>query len=179
LRPPSAMENRMTASRDFQPLVVLTLALQGELFAIEAARVREILDLVAITDVPGADRFVNGLINVRGRVVPLADLRLRFAMEQRPPTIDTRIVVIEIDVDGDPMIVGIRADKVYGVTELAPSALEETPRIGLRWRPEFISCIGKRDGDFIAVLDIGRVFSQAAMPDMAVDGKLPLSTASG
>lgn len=168
----------MTASRDFQPLVILTLALQGELFAIEAARVREILDLVPITDVPGADRFVNGLINVRGRVVPLADLRLKFAMEQRPPTIDTRIVVIEIEIDGDPMVVGIRADKVYGVTELAPSALEETPRIGLHWRPEFISCIGKRDGDFIAVLDIGRVFSQAAAPDMAVDSKLPLSLAS-
>jgi purine-binding chemotaxis protein CheW len=173
------MENRMTASRDFQPLVVLTLALQDELFAIEAARVREILDLVPITDVPGADRFVNGLINVRGRVVPLADLRLKFAMEQRPPTIDTRIVVIEIEIDGDPMIVGIRADKVYGVTELAPSALEETPRIGLHWRPEFISCIGKRDGDFIAVLDIGRVFSQAVTPDVAADGKLPLSAVSG
>src|SRR5271169_2244063 len=84
----------MSASRDFQPLVVLTLALQGETFAVEAARVREILDQIPITDVPGADRFVNGLINVRGRVVPLADLRLKFNMEQRPPTIDTRIVVI-------------------------------------------------------------------------------------
>jgi len=161
----------MTASRDFQPLVVLTLALQGETFAIEAARVREILDQIPITDVPGADRFVNGLINVRGRVVPLADLRLKFGMEQRPTTIDTRIVVIEIELDGDPTIVGIRADKVYEVTELAPSALEETPRIGLRWRPEFITCIGKRAGDFIAVLDIGRVFSHAAAADTATDGR--------
>jgi len=168
----------MSSSRDFQPLVVLTLALQGETFAIEAARVREILDLIPITDVPGADRFVNGLINVRGRVVPLADLRLKFAMEQRPPTIDTRIVVIEIDIDGDPTIVGIRADKVYEVAELAPSALEETPRIGLRWRPEFIDCIGKRNGDFIAVLDIGRVFSHAFATDMAMDAKPAAATLS-
>jgi purine-binding chemotaxis protein CheW len=173
------MENRMTASRELQPLVVLTLALQGETFAIEAARVREILDQIPITDVPGADRFVNGLINVRGRVVPLADLRLKFGMEQRPPTIDTRIVVIEVDIDGDPTIVGIRADKVYEVAELAPSALEETPRIGLRWRPEFINCIGKRNGDFIAVLDIGRVFSHAAAADAATDNKLPLTAVSG
>jgi len=177
----------LTASREFQPLVVLTLALQGDIFAIEAAQVREILDVVPITDVPGADRFVSGLINVRGRVVPLADLRLKFGMEQRPPTIDTRIVVIEIEIAGDPMIVGIRADKVYGVTELEPSALEETPRIGLHWRPEFISCIGKRDGDFIAVLDIGRVFAPATAPDlvpgmtpgMAPDSQLALSVTSG
>jgi purine-binding chemotaxis protein CheW len=161
----------MSSTRDFQPLVVLTLALQGETFAIEAARVREILDQIPITDVPGADRFVNGLINVRGRVVPLADLRLKFGMEQRPPTIDTRIVVIEVEIDGDPTIVGIRADKVYEVAELAPSVLEETPRIGLRWRPEFISCIGKRNGEFIAVLDIGRVFSRATTPDATTDSR--------
>jgi purine-binding chemotaxis protein CheW len=158
----------MSARRDFQPLVVLTLELQGEIFAILATQVREILDLVQVTEVPGADPFVYGLINVRGRVVPLADLRLKFAMEQRPATIDTRIVVIEVEIDGDPIIVGIRVDKVYEVTELAPSDLEETPRIGLRWRPEFITCIGKRDGAFIAVLDIGRVFSRVLVADQAV-----------
>jgi len=168
----------MSASQDFQPLVVLTLELQGETFAIEAARVREILDLVPITEVPGADRFVNGLINVRGRVVPLADLRLRFAMEPRPPTIDTRIVVLEVEIDGDPTVVGIRADKVNEVTELAPAALEETPRIGLRWRPEFIACIGKRDDDFIAVLDLGRVFSRAAATDPAADSRSAMPAAA-
>ena len=149
----------MTALHDGEALTVLPLELQGELFAIEAAQVREILDLVAVTDVPGADPAVHGLINVRGRVVPLADLRLKFGMEQRAATIDTRIVVIEITIDGDPTAVGIRADKVYEVTELAATALEETPRVGLRWRPEFIRCFGKRGGDFIAVLDIGRIFA--------------------
>jgi purine-binding chemotaxis protein CheW len=157
----------MSTRRDFQPLVLLTLELQGEIFAILATQVREILDLVPVTDVPGADPFVYGLINVRGRVVPLADLRLKFAMEQRPPTIDTRIVVIEVAIDGEPIIVGIRVDKVYEVTELTSSALEETPRIGLRWRPEFITCVGKRNGSFIAVLDMGRVFSRAVITDQA------------
>ena len=91
--------------------------------------------------------------------MPLADLRLKFGMEQTPPTIDTRIVVIEVEIDGDIATVGIRADKVYEITEVAASALEETPRIGMRWRPEFIHCIGKRGDDFIVVLDIGRIFS--------------------
>jgi purine-binding chemotaxis protein CheW len=169
----------MSKTREFQSLVVLTLELQGETFAIPATQVREILDMVPITDVPDADPFVAGLINVRGRVVPLADLQRKFAMQPRPDTIDTRIVVIEVEIDGEPTIVGIRADKVDEVTELVSSALEETPRIGLRWRPEYITCIGKRDGNFIAVLDMQRVFAQAIAPDMAVDGKPAMSAAAG
>ncbi|MBK1662927.1 chemotaxis protein CheW [Rhodospirillum rubrum] len=148
-------------------LEVLTLGLAGEIFAIEASHVREILDLVPITEVPNSAAFVNGLINVRGKVVPLADLRLKFGMEQKPPTIDTRIVVIEVLVDGDPLIVGIRADKVYEITQVAAGALEETPRIGMRWRSDYITCIGKRDADFLVVLDIGRIFSQSEPHDEA------------
>ena len=146
-------------------LEILTLDLQGEIFALEAACVREILDLPSITEVPGSQPFVRGLINVRGKVVPVADLRIKFGMELTPPTIDTRIVVIEIDIDGDPTTVGIRADKVHEVTEVAASALEETPRIGMRWRPEFIRCIGKRGADFIIVPDIARIFAGAALDE--------------
>jgi purine-binding chemotaxis protein CheW len=140
-------------------LEVLTLDLQGEVFALEASCVREILDLPQITEVPGSQPFVPGLINVRGKVVPVADLRIKFGMELTPPTIDTRIVVIDIDIDGDATSVGIRADKVHEVTEVAAASLEETPRIGMRWRPEFIRCVGKRDADFIIVPDIARLFA--------------------
>jgi purine-binding chemotaxis protein CheW len=121
--------------------------------------VREILDLVPVTEVPNSAPFVNGLINVRGKVVPLADLRLKFGMPTTPPTIDTRIVVIEVMIDGDPAIVGVRSDKVYEIAQLVAADLEETPRIGMRWRPDYISCIGKRGGDFIAVLNVERIFS--------------------
>lgn len=140
-----------------RPLEVLTLDLQGEIFALEAGHVREILDFGAVTEVPGSQPFVNGLINVRGKVVPLADLRVKLGMELRPPTIDTRIVVIEADIAGEPTTVGLRADKVYEVTELAPSSLDEAPKIGMSWRSEFIRCIGKREDNFIVVLDIGRI----------------------
>jgi purine-binding chemotaxis protein CheW len=149
----------MTTWNGSRSLEVLTLALQGEIFALEVTHVREILDLVPITEVPNSQPFVSGLINVRGKVVPLADLRLKFGMQQTSPTIDTRIVVVEVEIDGDPITVGLRADKVYEITEVAAAALEETPRIGMRWRPEFIRCIGKRGSDFIVVLDIGRIFS--------------------
>lgn len=139
-------------------LEVLTLTLQGEKFALEAGRVQEILDLVNVTEVPGGPAFLNGLVNVRGKVVPLADLRLKFEMAPTPPTIDTRIIVINILLDGEMTTVGLLADKVHEVTEMNAELLEDTPRIGMRWRPEFIRCIGKHGGDFIAVLDIDRVF---------------------
>ena len=141
-------------------LVVLILELQGEPFAIETRHVHEILDPVPITAVPGADHTVDGLINVRGRVVPLADLRLIFGMPPEEEGRDARIVVIEVEIDGDPTTIGIRADKVNEVTELAADSLESTPRIGLRWEPEFITCIGKRNDAFVAVLDMGRIFSR-------------------
>lgn len=149
----------MKAAMIDRPLEVLTMDLQGQTFALEAAQVREILDLVPVTEVPGSQPFVNGLINVRGKVVPVADLRLKFGMEQAEDTIDTRIVVIEIELDRVPTIVGIRADKVHEVTELAPAALADVPRVGMRWRPDFIRFIGKRGNDFIVIPDIARILS--------------------
>jgi purine-binding chemotaxis protein CheW len=136
----------------------LTLRLQDELFAVEACSVREILDLVPITEVPNASPFVGGLINVRGRVVPLADLRVMFGMDRPEPDQDTRIVVMEIDIDGEPTVAGILADKVHDVTDIEAASIEEAPKVGMRWRPEFIRGIGKRNGGFIIIPDLGRIF---------------------
>ncbi len=166
----------MTQATD-RSLVVLILELQGESFAIETAQVREILDPVPITAVPGADEAVNGLINVRGRVVPLADLRLIFGMPQEEEGRDARIVVIEVPIDGDPTTIGIRADKVNEVTELAAASLEATPRIGLRWEPEFITCIGKRNDGFVAVLDMGRILSRLVRGDKPAAAALAAAAA--
>jgi purine-binding chemotaxis protein CheW len=136
----------------------LTLRLQDELFAVEACDVREILDLVPITEVPNAPEFVGGLINVRGRVVPLADLRVMFGMDRPEPDQDTRIVVMEIDIDGEPTVAGILADKVHDVTDIEAASIEEAPKVGMRWRPEFVRGIGKRNGGFIIIPDLGRIF---------------------
>ena len=140
------------------PMKALTLRLQDELFAVEAESVREILDLVPITEVPNAPAFVGGLINVRGRVVPLADLRVMFGMDRPPPDKDTRIVVIEIDIDGEPTVAGILADKVHDVTDLEAASIEEAPRVGMRWRADFVRGIGKRNGGFIIIPNLGRIF---------------------
>ena len=136
----------------------LTLRLQDEIFAIEAESVREILDLVPITEVPNAPAFVGGLINVRGRVVPLADLRVVFGMERPPANQDTRIVVIEVDLDGEPAIVGILADKVHDVTDIEAAAIQDAPRVGMRWRPDYVRAIGKRHGRFGIIPNLTRIF---------------------
>jgi purine-binding chemotaxis protein CheW len=155
------VSNATMKPKDGGALKVLTLSLSGQLFALDAASVREILDLAPVTEVPASTPFASGLINVRGKVVPLTDLRHKLGMEIRSPTIDTRIVVLEIDIDGDLTSAGILADKVHEVTDIPAADLEETPKIGLPWRPGLIRCIGKRGGGFIAVLDIARIFSSA------------------
>lgn len=147
----------------------LTFGLQGEVFAIDATIVREILDVVPITEVPNASPAVGGLINVRGRVVPLADLRVIFGMDQSPPDMDTRIVVIEIDLDGEPTIIAILADKVHHVTDIEMATIEETPKVGMRWRPEYIRGIGKSGGDFIVVPDMGQIFATEGNRNQSLD----------
>mgnify|MGYP001063293419 CR=1 FL=1 len=141
-----------------EPMRALTLRLDDELFAIRAESVREILDLVPVTDVPNASPFAAGLINVRGRVVPLANLKVAFGMPEQAADQDTRIVVMEIDIDGEPTVAGILADKVHDVTDIEAASIEEAPRVGMRWRPEFIRGIGKRNGGFIIIPDLGRIF---------------------
>ncbi len=140
-------------------LEVLTFGLEGETFAVEAESVREILDLVAVTAVPNSRPFVNALINVRGKVVPLADLHIRFGMAPFSQSVDTRVVVIEVPLEGEPTTIGIIADKVFEVTSLAAASMEEAPDIGLKWRREFIAGIGKRDQDFVIILDMEHIFA--------------------
>lgn len=140
-------------------MTALTLRLQDEVFAIEAESVREILDMVPITEVPNANPFVGGLINVRGRIVPLADLRVLFGMDRKPADVNTRIVVIEVDLAGEPTIAAILADRVHDVTEIATAGIEEAPKIGMRWRPEYVRGIGRYGDDFIIIPDISRILS--------------------
>lgn len=142
-----------------QDIEALTLNIGGEVFAIDANMVREILDVIPITEVPGAQPYVHGLINVRGKVVPVADLRLKFGMPVTANTLDTRIVVIEIEFDDGPITVGLLADKVYEVADINAATIEETPTIGMSWRPDFISGIAKSENGFVILPNVIRLFS--------------------
>ena len=141
------------------PIEALTFDLYGETFALEAGLVREVLDLLPETGVPGAPAFVNAVINFRGRIIPLIDLRVAFDMDVREPTIDSRIVVIEHALDGEPTLIGLRADKVHEVTTITRDITEEAPRVGLRWRADFIRLLARRDGDVIVIPDLDQIFA--------------------
>lgn len=138
---------------------VLTFDMQGETFAIEAGLVREILDHIPETPVPGSPPMIGGVVNFRGRVIPLADLHMAFALAQHESTVDSRVVVIEFALDGEAALVGLKADKVHEVTTLEKASTESAPRVGMRWRQDFIRCLAKRDGDFIIVPDLERIFA--------------------
>jgi len=137
----------------------LTFKLGDEIFAIDVLQVREVLDLSNITKVPRSPEFMLGVINVRGSVVPVIDLRLKFGLPKTENTINTRIVVLELDLEGEQTQLGAMADSVHEVIDMDPGQIENPPKIGSRWRTEFIKGIGKQDDQFLILLDIGRVFS--------------------
>jgi purine-binding chemotaxis protein CheW len=135
----------------------LTFRLGDELFAVDVAHVREILDLVEITAVPTAPSFMRGVVNVRGAAVPAVDLRTKFGLPAVATSPRTRIVVLEFELDGEQVTVGGLADSVHDVVELAPGDMAEPPRIAMRWRAELIHGICRRGEQFIILLDIDKV----------------------
>jgi purine-binding chemotaxis protein CheW len=144
--------------QDNGDMEALAFDIAGETFALEAAIVREILDLLPETAVPGARPFVGAVINFRGKVIPLADIRLAFGMPTSATTIDSRIVVVEIELDGMPTLVGLRTDKVNEVLTLKRDDSEAPPRVGMRWPVDLIECLIKRGSSVIIFPDLKAIF---------------------
>ena len=166
-------QQKQTAIALDDEMEVLTFNLNGETFAIEAIRVQEILDLLPETSVPGASRFAATVINFRGRVIPLADLRLAFGMEAAEATIDSRVVVIELDLMGETTLIGLRTDKFNDVRRFALSQSEPPPSVGMRWRPDYIDGLFKREGEFIIQPNLQAIF--ALHDSQAASGSHPLN----
>ncbi len=146
---------------------ILTFTLEGEIFALQVVRVHEVLDLPPVSYVPNAHAFAPGLINVRGNVVPIVDLRRKFGMEGRDLRPDARVVVAEIAIAGQPTLVGLIADDVDEVIEADAALIDQIPRIGTRWRPEFIQGVAKRADALIIILDLDRIFAEDGARDDA------------
>lgn len=141
----------------------LTFTLGAEVFAVDVARVREILEMPGITKVPQVPEFMRGVINLRGCVVPVIDLRLKFGMAETAQTVNTCIIVVEVAMAGENIVLGALADSVQEVIEMEPSQIEAAPHIGTHLNTEFIKGMGKHDGRFVMILDIDRVFSDAEL----------------
>lgn len=150
----------------------MTFKLGDELFAINVAQVREVLEVSQITRIPTAPEYMRGVVNVRGKAIPVVDLRLKFGLPKGQATVHTRIVVIELDMDGEVTVVGGVADSVHEVIELEPGHIAPPPSIASRWRTELIRGMGRRGDEFIIILDINAIFSSDALELVKQNGVL-------
>ena len=149
---------------DTRQIDVVTLRLGGERIAIPATLLREIVEPVPVTRVPTANPFSKGLVNVRGSVVPLTDLRVPFRMPAAEMTADTRFIVLDLTVDDAPLTVAITADKVETVSPLDPGQIDPIPEVGTLWPPDFVRGICKLDQDFVLLPDLHRIFQAFSAP---------------
>ena len=137
----------------------LTFKLGDEVFALDITKVREVLDFTTVTKVPRTPEFMRGVINLRGSVVPVVDLRLKFGMSKTESGVNTCIIITEVTVDNDTTVLGALADSVQEVLDLDEEHIAPAPKIGTKLKTEFIKGMGKRDDRFIIILDIDKVFS--------------------
>ena len=149
----------MTVAKITEARQYLTFKMEEEVFALDVGKVREILDYTTITKVPQTPDYMKGVINLRGSVVPVVDMRLKFNMPAQERTVDTCIIVVEIAIDREQTVLGALVDSVQEVFELEPAQVEPAPRIGTKLNTEFILGMGKRDDHFVIILDIDKVFS--------------------
>ena len=137
----------------------LTFFLADEEYAIGIQRVKEIIEYTAITKVPKVPEWIRGVINLRGNVVPVVDLAVRFGLAERPVTKTTCIVVVEMKQDSERTVMGVVADAVNQVIELSPKDIEEPPAFGTRVRLEYLFGMGKLGQKFALILNIDSVLN--------------------
>ena len=159
VRKSEIVEEETMAATITETTQYLTYKLGDETFALDITKVREVLDFTTVTKVPRTPEFMRGVINLRGSVVPVVDLRLKFGMTKTENSVNTCIIITEVTVDGDTTILGCLADSVQEVLDLDEEHIAPAPRIGTKLRTEFIRGMGKRDDRFIIILDIDKVFS--------------------
>jgi len=137
----------------------LTFFLAGDEYAIGILQVTDIIECGAVTKVPGTPAWIRGVHNLRGAVVPVIDLAVKFGL---PPTVVTRrtcIVIVELRVDDEAMIMGVMADAVHQVVELGADDIQPPPAFGPRVSVDCILGMGSTGGKFIVILDIDHVLS--------------------
>lgn len=137
----------------------LTFRLDEEMFAVDIEKVREVLEFTVVTKVPRTPDYMRGVINLRGNVVPIVDMRMKLGLGATPKTVNTCVVITEVEISGEKVVVGALADSVQEVVELGAEQIVPPPRMGMRVDTAVIRGMGKRDEKFVIILDVDRIFS--------------------
>ena len=149
----------MSVAETKQATKHLTFKLDDEVFALDISRVREVINSVSVTKIPRMPGFMRGIIDLRGGAVPVVDLRLMFGMTEAEASESGCIIIVEVLLEGNAIVLGALVDSVQEVFELENESIESAPKIGNKLNTEFIKGVGKRNGEFIIILDIDKVFS--------------------
>ena len=157
--------SKSTSNRDGK---YLTFTLAGEEYGISILKVKEIIGLLAITMVPQTPDYVKGVINLRGKVIPVVDLRLKFVMPAMAYTERTCIIVVEIRADAANILIGIVVDAVSEVLNIKAGDIEETPNFGSRLKTDYILGLAKAGGGIKILLDIDRVLQAEELESMSM-----------
>ncbi|OGR26778.1 MAG: chemotaxis protein CheW [Desulfobacterales bacterium RIFOXYA12_FULL_46_15] len=145
----------------------LTFSLEKEEYGIGILKVKEIIGMMPITSVPRTPEFVKGVVNLRGKVIPVLDLRAKFEMPSIPYTERTCIIVVEIDSSVSTILIGIVVDSVCEVLNIREEEIEETPKFGTRLKHDYILGMAKREGGVKILLNIDKVLSSEEMMEIA------------
>lgn len=144
----------------------MTFRLAREEYGLEILKVRELIGLMEITRVPKAPPHVRGVINLRGKVIPVVDLRLKFGMDPTDPTSQTVIIVVQLSAENGGLTMGILVDEVLEVRAITAEDIEPPPNLQGEVTTNFVRGVGKADKRVIFLLDIDRVLSQAERRDV-------------
>jgi purine-binding chemotaxis protein CheW len=158
---------------------VVTLGIDREVFAVPVHAVREILDLGPLCRLPDSPPHLAGLIDVRGHAVPVIDLRIRLGLPAIPPTDSTRVLVLDIDIGGRALALGLIADRVFEVAEIDPATIGPPPDIGTAWHARHIHAIGRHGKDFVIILDLAALLSNTDLALLAPHRQTSLVDGSG
>jgi purine-binding chemotaxis protein CheW len=139
----------------------VTLCLGAEVFAVPVAMVREILDYRESFRIPEGPDYLIGLIDVRGRGVPVIDLRRKLGLKPVEPGLATRIMVIDVPLADRTLPLGLVADKVLEVASFDTARLDHAPDVGVPWRSDYIAGVVRRNGTFVVIFDLPRLLTAA------------------
>lgn len=142
-----------------KPRQFLAFVLGGETFAMEIRSIKEVIQYGALTQVPMMPDFVRGVINLRGSVVPVLDLAVRFGRAPSEVSRRTCVVVLEVELHGEDLMLGFIVDQVRAVLDIGAADIEPPPAFGSALRSDFLAGIGKVDGEFVILLDVDHVLS--------------------
>ncbi|MBU1003798.1 MAG: chemotaxis protein CheW [Proteobacteria bacterium] len=141
----------------------LSFVLDHELYALDIAKVREVLEFQRVTRIPNAPAFMSGVINLRGHAVPVVDLRLKFGLQAIGRTQDSCVIIVVVSMEGEEIVLGALADSVREVVELNDDEVKAAPKLGTGIKADFIQGMARQDERFMMILDIDRVFSASEL----------------